>query len=70
MGTISADAVAAIIGSLIGATYLNILWEIRKLRVEAHRNANKIVILSSRLDLIRHFLKLPPFEIHELEESR
>lgn len=65
MGELSPDLIAAIIGSLIGATYLNILWEIRKLRVEVHAQTNRYVALAARVSFISHHLKLPDVPIHD-----
>lgn len=60
---ISADVIAAIISSLIGATYLNILWEIRKLRIETHKNSNRMLLLANQIEQLRIHVEMPPFEI-------
>lgn len=70
--SVSPDIVAAIIGSLIGATYLNILWEVRKIRHDLHKTINRNLVLTERLESIRRHVKMPPFEgleRYELKES-
>lgn len=53
------DWIAAIVGALATTSYLNLLWEIRKLRRETHGNVTDIRVISMMLSLVCQKLNLP-----------